>query len=40
MELKLMRLIVPVRHVQIIPSIGSWKDHPIARVYPAGVALT
>jgi adenosine deaminase len=26
--------------VQIIPSIGSWADHPIDRLYRAGVSLS
>jgi len=31
--------ICPSANVQIIPSITAWKDHPIDRLYRAGVAL-
>jgi adenosine deaminase len=30
----------PSSNVQIIPSIGSWADHPIDRLYRAGVSLS
>lgn len=30
----------PSSNVQIIPSIASWKDHPIDRLYRAGVSLS
>jgi adenosine deaminase len=30
----------PTSNVQIIPSIESWKDHPIDRLYRAGVSLS